>query len=139
MFTSSFREAAVVSKGLPGKEKRRWTRLKLAIPVFVRTQSPDGKENLEFATAVNVSAGGALLIVRRSLNKAGGVLLEIPSAPIAPVHGLPESSRTIRAKAIWVKHLDDYHLMGLKFVQPLSTDAPSAKNRRLRRKSASAV
>jgi hypothetical protein len=127
-----------VSKGFLGKEKRRWDRLKLAIPVFIRAQSSDGREALEFATATNVSAGGALLVVRRSLNKASWVTLEIPSAPIAPVHGMPSSPRRIRAKTVWVKHLDDYHLLGLKFAQPLATDNGAARPRRIR-KSASAV
>jgi PilZ domain-containing protein len=129
-----------VAKAFAGKEKRRWARLKLAIPVFVRTQTAEGKEALEFATAVNVSAGGALLVVRRSLNKSARVVLEVPSAPIAPVNGMPQSSRTIRAKAIWIKHLDDYHLLGLKFSQPLSTDYPIARSsRRFPRKSPSAM
>ena len=119
----------MVSKVLPNKEKRRWARLKLAIPVFVRTEGADGKESLEFATALNVSAGGALLVVRRSLGKSSSVSLEIPSAPVGPAHGMPQSSRVIRAKTIWVKHLDDYHLLGLKFSQPLSTDSRAARAR----------
>ncbi len=121
-----------------GKEKRRWARLKLAIPVFIRAQNADGREALEFATAVNVSAGGALLVVRRSMTKSSWVTLEIPSAPVAPVHGMPAASRTMRAKTVWVKHLDDYHLLGLKFSQPLGTDRRAARTRPAR-KSASAV
>ncbi len=127
-----------MSKGFAGREKRHWSRLKLAIPVFIRAQTEDGREGLEFATAVNVSAGGALLVVRRSLNKSAWVTLEIPSAPIAQVHGMPTSSRTMRAKTIWVKHLDDYHLLGLKFAQPLGTDTRRARKPPAR-KSASAV
>jgi|SRR5215467_14236214 len=128
----------VVRKVFPKTEKRRWARLKLAIPVFVRTQTAEGKEALEFATAMNVSAGGALLVVRRSLNKASAVSLEIPSAPVGPVHGMPSSSRTIRAKAVWIKHLEDYHLLGLKFLQPIATD-PQEPALRSSRKSRSAV
>lgn len=128
-----------MSKNFLGKEKRRWGRLKLAIPVFIRTETAEGKEALEFATAVNVSAGGALLVVRRSLSKAAWVTLEIPSAPIAPVHGMPPSCRTMRAKTVWIKHLEDYHLLGLKFAQPLSTDNTGGRTRRLSRKSPSAV
>ncbi len=127
-----------MSKAFLGKEKRRWTRLKLAIPVFIRAQNEDGREALEFATAVNVSAGGTLLVVRRSLTKASWVTLEIPSAPIAPVHGMPVAARAMRAKAIWVKHLDDYHLLGLKFAHPLGTDSGTGR-RKPARKSASAV
>lgn len=129
----------IVRKGYSGREKRRWARLNLAIPVFVRTETAEGKESLEFATAVNVSAGGALLVVRRSMNKTNRVLLEIPSAPIAPVNGMPQSCRAIQAKPIWIKHLEDYHLLGLKFLQPLGTDRAAITARRASRKSASAV
>jgi len=52
--------------------------LPLAIPVFVRSRDEKGKEFLEFATALNVSAGGALVAVRRSLPPTAQVLLEIP-------------------------------------------------------------
>ena len=115
------------------KDQRKWVRLKLAIPVFVRTRGENGRDSLEFATAINVSPGGALVVARRSLSKSAWVSLEIPSAPIAPVTGLPGSSRAMRAKTIWVKHLDDYHLLGLKFARPLSTDAIAAPRVRLRK------
>jgi len=42
------------------KERRKWPRLSLAIPVFVRSRDERGKDLLEFATALNVSAGGFL-------------------------------------------------------------------------------
>ena len=101
------------------KERRKWTRLPLAIPVFVRSRDEKGKEFLEFATALNVSAGGALVVVRRSLPKAATVMLEIPSAPLAAAAGLPRAARTLRARAVRVNHSDGYHLLGLKFSRPL--------------------
>jgi hypothetical protein len=39
----------------------------------------------------------------------------------------------MQAKAVWVTHLDDYHLLGLKFARPLSTDATVVSGRRLRK------
>jgi hypothetical protein len=45
----------------PENERRKWPRLPLAIPIFVRSREDNGKETLEFATALNVSAGGALV------------------------------------------------------------------------------
>jgi len=122
-----------VSHSFFGKDQRKWVRLKLAIPVFVRTRGEDGKDSLEFATAINVSPGGALVVARRSLTKSALVSLEIPSAPIASVDGMPSSSRTMRAKTVWVKHLDDYHLLGLKFARPLGTDAVAVPRVRLRK------
>jgi hypothetical protein len=110
----------------------------LAIPVFIRNRGDNGKDLLEFATAINISAGGALVVVRRALAKSAMVSLEIPSAPLGPAPGIRRSSRVLRAKAVWVTHLDDQHLLGLKFARPLHTDA-EAIPRSLSRKASSAV
>ena len=118
---------------LSKKEERKWARLQLAIPVFVRTHDGSGKDSLEFATAINISPGGALVVVRRSLPKSALVSLEIPSAPIGPARGFRASSRVMQAKAVWVAHLDDYHLLGLKFARPLNTDAAVVSGRHLRK------
>lgn len=120
-------------RSLLKKEERKWPRLQLAIPVFVRTYDRNGKESLEFATAVNISAGGAMVVVRRSLPKSAVLSLEIPSAPISPSDGLKTSSRIMQAKAVWVAHLDDYHLLGLKFARPLHTNVAAVSGLHLRR------
>jgi len=100
-------------------ERRQWPRLPLAIPVFVRSRDDKGKEFLEFATALNISASGALLAVRRSLPSSARILLEIPSAPLAATAKLPKASRTLRARSVRVTHAEGYHLVGLKFSRPL--------------------
>ena len=120
-------------RGLLKKEERKWARLHLAIPVFIRTRDRNGKECLEFATAINISAGGALVVVRRSLPKSALVSLEIPSAPIGPAGGLRTTARIMQAKAVWVGHLEDYHLLGLKFARPLPTDTTAVSGRHLRK------
>ena len=122
----------------PKRERRKWERLQLAIPVFIRSHDDSGKDHLEFATAMNICAGGALVVVRRSLPAAGSVSLEIPSAPLGPASGLPRSSRAMQAKAVWVTHLNGYHIVGLKFTRPLSTSTKAIPTS-LRRKAASTV
>jgi hypothetical protein len=122
-----------VPRRLSKKEERKWARLQLAIPVFIRTRDGSGRDSLEFATAINISAGGALVVVRRSLPKSALVSLEIPSAPIGTAGGLKTSTRIMQAKAVWVTHRDDYHLLGLKFARPLSTDALPVPGKRLRK------
>lgn len=122
----------------PKRERRKWSRLQIAIPVFIRSHDEAGKDHLEFATAVNICAGGALVVVRRSLPDASAVSLEIPSAPLGPASGLPRSSRAMQAKAVWVTHLNGYHLVGLKFTRPLGT-ATKAIPTALRRKATSAM
>src|ERR1035438_6702353 len=93
-------------------DARKWTRLQLAIPVFVRTRDGNGKDSLEFATAINISPGGALVVVRRSLPKSAPVSLEIPSAPIALARGLKTPSRIMQAKAVWVTHRSEERRVG---------------------------
>jgi len=106
-------------------ERRKWPRLPLAIPVFVRSRDDKGKEFLEFATALNVSAGGMLLAVRKSLPAAAEVLLEIPSAPVAGLTALPKTARNLRAKALRSTQSAGCHLLGLKFARPLLNSIPS--------------
>ncbi len=111
-------------------ERRKWARLPLAIPVFVRTRDEKGKEFLEFATALNVSAGGMLVAVRRTLPLAGQIELEIPSAPVAALAMMPQVSRNLRAKALRTTPADGYYLLGLKFSRPLLRSAESDGFRR---------
>jgi c-di-GMP-binding flagellar brake protein YcgR len=101
-------------------ERRKWQRLSLAIPLFVRCRDEKGKDLLEFATALNVSAGGMLVAVRRMLPLNTQYSLEIPSAPMADASLLPQSARMLQARPVRVVHSTDYHLLGLKFVEPLS-------------------
>ncbi|HEV2732773.1 MAG TPA: PilZ domain-containing protein [Terriglobales bacterium] len=115
----------------PEIERRKWPRLPLAIPVFVRSRDEKGKEFLEFATALNVSAGGALVAVRRLLPLAAQVLLEIPSAPVAATTALPKASRTLRARALRINHAEGYYLVAMKFSHPLVNQAlPRSASRR---------
>jgi len=121
----------------PGNERRKWTRLPLAIPVFVRSRDEKGKEFLEFATALNVSAGGMLVALRRVLPTTAQIQLEIPSAPVAALASLPSVARNLRAKALRTTPAQGYYLLGLKFSRPLLHAAES--NGARRRKIASAV
>ena len=114
-------------------ERRKWARLPLAIPVFVRTRDDKGKEFLEFATALNVSAGGMLVAVRKTVPLIGHIELEIPSAPVAALAMMPRVSRNLRAKALRTTPADGYYLLGLKFSRPLlrSADSDGARRRKM--------
>ncbi|HTW58307.1 MAG TPA: PilZ domain-containing protein [Terriglobales bacterium] len=108
-----------MNAGKAGTERRKWPRLPLAIPVFVRSRDDKGKEFLEFATALNVSAGGMLVAVRRILPAANQIQLEIPSAPVAALALAPDVSRSLRARALRTTPGEGYYLLGLKFLRPL--------------------
>jgi len=120
-----------VSRAAPSTERRRWPRLPLAIPVFVRSRAESDKEFLEFATALNVSAGGMLVAVRRSIPAAAQVSLEIPSAPLTAMADLPTVTRNLRAKVLRMQHGEGYNLVGLKFSRPLVNRSPAKARRKL--------
>ena len=126
-----------VNGKIPAAERRQWPRLPLAIPVFVRSQAETDKEFLEFATALNVSAGGMLVAVRRSIPSSARVLLEIPSAPLAALADLPRVTRNLRARVLRMQHGEGYNLVAMKFSRPLVNAHSLAKP--LRRKLASSV
>ncbi len=102
-----------------GSERRRWERLPIAIPVFVRGVDDRGKEFLEFTSALNISAGGALLAVRRYMKRSSRVTLEIPSAPLPQLEVAPQVVRNIRAEVVRVTHSDHGHMWALRFTRPL--------------------
>ncbi len=117
-----------------GSERRRWERLPIAIPVFVRGVDDRGKEFMEFTSALNISAGGALLAVRRYMKRSSRVTLEIPSAPLPQLEGAPQVVRNIRGEVVRVTHSDHGHLWALKFTRLL----PELASNRTDRKSFSA-
>lgn len=112
----------VVSQRRIQPERRKWPRLPLAIPIFVRATDEKGKEFLEFATALNISAGGALIALRRLLPASGSMMIEIPSAPLAATTSLPKAYRSLRARATRITHAEGYILVGIKFSRPLTNN-----------------
>lgn len=108
-------------KAPKSEERRKWERLPLAIPVFVRGLDPNGRQFVDFATALDISVGGALLAIHRFLPKGSKIMLEIPSAPLT---ASPKStSRTNRqrfyAKTVRVSDGEQCKLIGLRFSAPL--------------------
>ncbi len=102
---------------------RKWPRLPIAFPVFVRSTDESGKTSMEFATAINVSAGGVLLALRRSPTSRH-LALEIPVYPGA----LPDGQNLIRfieGDVVRTERRDRYSLVGMKFDTPLPVFSPS--------------
>jgi hypothetical protein len=102
------------------KERRKWERLPLPVPLFIRTADEHGGESLEFATAWNVSAGGALVALRRCPRLWLQVSVEIPGNPSVPDPVGRRLVRTLKAKIVRIDHTATGHLAALKFLRPLS-------------------
>jgi c-di-GMP-binding flagellar brake protein YcgR len=106
-----------LSQATASAERRRWQRLSVPVPMFIRGVDERGKEFLEFSTALNIGAGGALLVSRRFLPSDSKILLEIPPAPYPKEKS---KARSIKAKVVHVRNSDRYHLCSLEFSRPLA-------------------
>ncbi|MFB3916883.1 MAG: PilZ domain-containing protein [Terriglobales bacterium] len=117
-------------------ERRAWPRLPLALPVFVRGKDREGNEFLEFTTALNVSAGGMLVGLRRNLHRTARVQLEVPSAPAPKALGAkvpsasqrqtltqapPPPEHNLQARLVRVTEAVGWKLCGFRFVRPLDS------------------
>jgi PilZ domain len=100
-------------------ERRRWARICLAIPVFVRGINGQGREFLEFCTLLNESAGGALLAIRRSLPLRSQVSLEIPLPPLAKQIKFRRKIRLLKARVVRITFSNGWNLCGVQFARPL--------------------
>ena len=119
-------------------DRRRWERLPLSIPVFVRGLDPSGKQFVDFATALDISVGGALLAIHRHLPKGSKILLEIPSAPSLQTTKVPRATKQhFYARAVRVTKGDNCHLLGLKFQRPMKHRAKAVVKARAKGKTAS--
>jgi len=99
-------------------ERRGWERLPISIPFFVRGTTATGEEFLEFATALNLSAGGVLLATRRYLEPGTEISLEIPVALVNKAQ-LPRSVSLLHATVLRCTADRQYFLLGLRFREPL--------------------
>ncbi|HVP54628.1 MAG TPA: PilZ domain-containing protein [Candidatus Eisenbacteria bacterium] len=109
-------------------ERRDWDRLPISIPFFVRGQKGSGEEFLEFATALNLSAGGVLLATRRFLDPGTKISLEVPVALVNKAQ-LPRSVSLLHATVLRCTPDRQYYLLGLQFDEPLiSPEVTAAKS-----------
>ena len=108
-----------IDRAVSTKERRRWARLSLTIPVFVRGMNAQGTEFLEFSNLLNESVGGALLAMRKPLRLSSRISLEIPSAQILKSVKLRGAVRMLRARVIRIAYGAGWNLCGLQFARPL--------------------
>jgi hypothetical protein len=112
-------------------ERRDWDRLPISIPFFVRGSNADGEEFLEFATALNLSAGGLLLAARRYLEPGTHITLEIPVTLLNKAN-LPRSVSLLHATVLRCTPDRQYFLLGLQFEEPLLNQQSSLEAARSR-------
>ncbi len=99
-------------------ERRKWERLPLGVPMFVRPASNDPNASPRFATTVNISAGGILLASRDNFHGVEKLSLEIPSAPLLESAGW-RAVRKIQGQIVRTEPWEHGFLYALRFAEPL--------------------
>ena len=116
-----------VPRLVPGAERRGWDRLPISIPFFVHGSKSNGDEFLDFSTALNISAGGALLATKRYLEPSTQISLETPTALANKAH-LPQSVSMLDATVLRCTPERQYFLVGLQFEKPLIAASAESGN-----------
>ena len=98
------------------KERRRWQRLPLGIPVFVHGLDKKGKRILEFTTVLNVSAGGVLLAMHTDLPRRSVISLQVPAGNVKSPF---QAKRSFRAQVLRVDPKKGWYACAAKFSSPL--------------------
>ena len=110
-----------------GAERRDWDRLPITIPFFVRGSKSNGEKVLEFANALDISAGGVLLVTKRYLEPNTRITLEVPTSLASKAH-LPHSVSRLEATVLRCTPERQYFLVGLRFEKPLIAASAESGN-----------
>jgi hypothetical protein len=105
-------------------ERRRWERLPLWIPVFVRGTDEQGRQFLEFTNCLNICAGGMLLMARRHVPPHTELSIEVPAAPVPASLSLLPPSRMLKGDVLRVQHSDGGFGLAISFASPIGTAQP---------------
>lgn len=100
-------------------ERRRSSRLRLQVPMFLRGFGGRGDEFLDLAKTLDISATGAYLACPRPLRTNDVVTLTIPAPPPSDSGFVPAGTPPIQGRVRRVEISGGVHLVGVEFSRPL--------------------
>lgn len=101
-------------------ERRRFQRIHLQVPLFIRGRDAHGEQFLELAKTLDISALGAFLTCPRALAINEVITLTIPAPSITSSALVPAGMPPIQARVKRQQEAGDVHLVGVEFLKPLS-------------------
>ncbi len=101
------------------EERRRFQRIHLQVPLFIRGKDTYGEQFLELAKTLDISANGAFLTSPRPLAINETVTLTIPAPSITSSALVPAGMPPIQAKVKRNQEAGDVHLVGVEFLKPI--------------------
>ncbi|MGB0035636.1 MAG: PilZ domain-containing protein [Candidatus Acidiferrales bacterium] len=100
-------------------ERRRFQRIHLQVPLFIRGKDTYGEQFLELAKTLDISAIGAFLTSPRPLAVNEVVTLTIPAPSITSSALVPAGMPPIQARVKRQQEAGDVHLVGVEFLKPI--------------------
>jgi hypothetical protein len=100
-------------------ERRRFPRIHLQVPLFIRGKDAHGEQFVELAKTLDISAIGAFITSPRPLPIAGTVTLTIPAPSITSSALVPAGMPPIQARVKRQQEAGDVHLVGVEFLKPI--------------------
>jgi len=101
------------------EERRRFQRIHLQVPLFVRGTDTHGDQFLELAKTLDISGLGAFLTCPRALSVNEVITLTIPAPSITSSALVPAGMPPIQAKVRRQQEAGDVHLVGVEFLKPI--------------------
>jgi hypothetical protein len=102
------------------EERRRFPRIHLQVPLFVRVKDSQGQQFLELAKALDISGLGALVTCPKALTLGDMVTLTIPAPSITSSALVPAGMPPIQARVRRQQEAGDIYLVGVEFLKPLA-------------------
>jgi hypothetical protein len=100
-------------------ERRRFPRIHLQVPLFVRGKDAHGEQFLELAKTLDISGLGAFITCPRALRLNEIVTLTVPAPSITSSGLVPAGMPPIQARVKRQQEAGDVHLVGVEFLKPI--------------------
>lgn len=101
------------------EDRRRFQRIRLQVPLFIRGKDAYGEQFLELAKTLDISAIGAFVTCPRPLAINEFVTLTIPAPSITSSALVPAGMPPIQARVKRKQEAGDVHLIGVEFLKPI--------------------
>jgi hypothetical protein len=101
------------------EERRRFQRINLQVPMFIRGKDYHSEQFLELAKTLDISGLGAFITSPRSLSVNEIITLTIPAPSITSSGLIPSGMPPIQARVKRQQHAGDVYLVGVEFLKPI--------------------
>jgi PilZ domain-containing protein len=100
-------------------ERRRFQRIQLQVPLFIRGKDAHGEQFMDLAKTLDICALGAFIASPRPLGIGGFVTLTIPAPSITSSGLVPAGMAPIQARVKRQQEAGDVYLIGVEFLKPI--------------------